>query len=123
VVEFIHTHKTGALIEASVVSGAIVGGADISQLKAVTSFGRNIGLAFQISDDILDIEGDSKTMGKSVGADHRKRKITYPRVVGLDASKKVQSEKVETAIQSLTAFDHLAEPLRAIARYIIIREK
>jgi len=123
VVEFIHTHKTGALITASVTSGAILGGGNETQLKAITSYGKKIGLAFQISDDILDVEGDSKTIGKSAGADERKGKITYPTVVGLSRSKEIQSELVEEAIDSLRAFDHKAEPLRRIARFIIERKK
>jgi len=123
VVEFIHAHKTGALITASVTSGAILGGGDEVQLKAITSYGKMIGLAFQISDDILDIEGDSKTIGKNIGADEQKGKITYPAVVGLSRSKEIQSELIEEAIESLRAFDYRAEPLRRIARYIIERKK
>ncbi len=122
-VEFIHTHKTGALISASVTSGAVLGGGDKSQLKAITSYGKKIGLAFQISDDILDIEGDCKAIGKRVGADEQKGKITYPAVVGLSRSKEIQSELVEEAIESLREFDQRAEPLRHIARYIIERKK
>ena len=122
-VEFMHTHKTGALITASVASGAILGGGNESQIQAITSYGRKTGLAFQISDDILDIEGDSKTMGKKVGADEQKGKITYPAVVGLSRSKEIQAELVEAASESLRVFDHEAEPLRQIARYIIERKK
>jgi geranylgeranyl diphosphate synthase type II len=123
VVEFMHTHKTGALISASVASGAILAGGDKSELEAITSYGQKIGLAFQISDDILDIEGDSMTMGKESGSDEQKGKITYPAVIGLSKAKQVQSELVEASIESLRAFDHRAEPLRQIARYIIERRK
>lgn len=123
VVEFIHTHKTGAIISASVTSGAMLGRGNESQLKAITSYGRKIGLAFQISDDILDIEGDRKSMGKKAGADEEKGKATYPSVLGLIKSKEIQSELVETAIESLRKFDHAAEPLRRIAKYIIERNK
>lgn len=122
-VEFIHTHKTGALITASVTSGAMLGRGDESQVRAITSYGRKIGLAFQVSDDILDIEGDSNIMGKKVGADQEKGKITYPSVLGLKKSKEIQSELVEEAIESLRIFDHAAEPLRRIALYIIERKK
>jgi len=122
-VEFIHTHKTGALIAASVTSGAMLGRGDESQIRAITSYGRKIGLAFQVSDDILDIEGDSNIMGKKVGADQEKGKITYPSVLGLKKSKEIQSELVEEAIESLRIFDHAAEPLRRIALYIIERKK
>ena len=123
VVEFIHTHKTGALISASVTSGAMLGGGGESQIRAITSYGRKIGLAFQISDDILDIEGDSKAMGKETRADEKKGKTTYPSVLGLSKSKKIQSELVDAAIESLRKFDHSAEPLRQIAKYIIERNK
>jgi geranylgeranyl diphosphate synthase type II len=122
-VEYIHSHKTGALLTASVASGAILGGGSESQVQAITSYGRKIGLTFQISDDILDIEGDSKTMGKRVGGDEKKGKATYPSVVGLSRSKEIQAELVEEAIEVLRAFDHKAEPLRQIARYIVERKK
>ncbi|MBC8176531.1 MAG: polyprenyl synthetase family protein [Desulfobacteraceae bacterium] len=123
VVKFMHIHKTGALITASVASGAILGGADESQIEAITSYGEKIGLAFQISDDILDIEGDSKTMGKKAGADEQKGKMTYPAVLGLNESKRIQSELVQTAVLDLREFGSRAEPLRQIARYIIKRKK
>ena len=123
IVKFIHTHKTGALISASVTSGAILGRGNESQLQAIISYGRKIGLAFQISDDILDIEGDTKALGKKAGADEKKGKITYPLVLGLKKSKEIQSELVKAAVESLRAFDHRAEPLRLIAQYIIERKK
>jgi len=122
-VEFIHTRKTGALITASVASGAILGGGDEEQIEAITSYGRNIGLAFQISDDILDIEGDSKILGKTAGADEQKGKITFPAVVGLEKSRELETELVEAAIQALEGFEHDVDPLRHIARYIIERKK
>ncbi|MDY6973258.1 MAG: farnesyl diphosphate synthase [Thermodesulfobacteriota bacterium] len=123
IVEFIHSHKTGALIAASVVSGSILGGGNESQIQAVTHYGRHVGLAFQISDDILDIEGNCRTMGKTVGVDEVDRKMTYPAVIGLSRSKEIQSELVETAVESLREFGHRAEPLRQIARYIIERQE
>lgn len=123
IVKFMHTHKTGALITAAVASGAILGGADESRLRSITSYGEKIGLAFQISDDILDIEGDSKTMGKRVGADEEKGKMTYPAVLGLEPSKTIQSDLVQAAVQELREFDSRAEPLRQIARYIIERKR
>jgi geranylgeranyl diphosphate synthase type II len=122
-VEFIHTHKTGALIAAAVTSGAMLGPGDESQVSAITTYGRKIGLAFQISDDILDIEGDTHLMGKKVGADQEKGKTTYPSVLGLKKSKETQSKLVEEAIESLRIFNHPAEPLRRIALYIIERKK
>jgi len=122
-VKFLHTHKTGALITASVTSGAVVGGAGESQVQSVLSYGKKIGLAFQISDDILDVEGDSETMGKTAGADEEKGKSTYPSVLGMDESKKIQSDLVQEAVQELKAFGEKAEPLRQIAYYIIERKK
>jgi geranylgeranyl diphosphate synthase type II len=121
-VEFIHRRKTGALIAAAVCSGALLGGANKTQLQAMDTYGRGIGLAFQISDDILNVEGDSQSLGKSVGSDERKRKVTYPAVVGLEKSKEIQTHLVESAIESLGVFDYRADPLRQIARYIIDRE-
>ena len=86
-VQFIHTHKTAALINASVVAGAVLGGGTETEVAAVNDYGRRTGLAFQIADDILDVEGDSVAMGKGVGNDARKGKITYPSAFGLEKSK------------------------------------
>jgi len=122
-VEFIHTHKTGALITVSVTSGAILGGGDPSQIEAITTYGEKTGLAFQISDDILDIEGERDTMGKIAGADELKGKVTYPAVVGLDRSREIQAELVQDAVESLGMFGRSAEPLYQIARYIVERNK
>ena len=122
-VEFIHIHKTGALITASVSSGAILGGGEETQISAIKEYGQKIGLAFQISDDILDIEGDSAEMGKSIGGDVEKKKITFPSVIGIDRSKTIQQEMVDQALEALKPFDHRAGPLRQIAAYIIERKK
>ena len=123
IVQFIHSHKTAALIAASVVSGAILVGGEKEQVSALTSYGQNIGLAFQVSDDILDIEGNSQALGKNVGSDERQAKTTYPAVLGLSRSKEIQRELVEQAIEFLDAFDQRSDPLREIARYIIVRKK
>ena len=122
-VEFIHTHKTGALITASVVSGALIGGGTAEQIESIQAYGQKIGLAFQIADDILDIEGDTQTLGKGVGNDARKGKPTYPSVLGLDKSKKIQRVMIKGAFKSLESFDNRADPLRDIAIYIIERKK
>jgi len=122
-VEFIHTRKTGALLKASVTSGAILGRGNELQIQAIMAYGENVGLAFQISDDILDIEGNSDTMGKKAGADKQRGKVTYPAAFGLTTSKKIQSELVEAAIDSLNVFDLQADTLRQIARYIVERKK
>ena len=122
-VDFIHIHKTGALISASVSSGAILGGGSKEEVDTISLYGDKLGLAFQISDDILDIEGDSEEMGKRVGSDMQKRKITYPSVQGMEKSKEILKELVEAAIDSLKQFGDSADPLREITRYIIERKK
>ena len=122
-VNFIHSHKTGALIHASVTSGAILGRGTEEQVKAISSYGEKIGLAFQIADDILDVEGDSTTMGKAVGGDERKKKITFPAAVGLQKAKETQGRLVGEAVAALKAFGEKADPLRSIAVYIIERKK
>jgi len=123
ILEFLHTHKTGALSAASVASGAILGGGREEEVAAITRYGRNMGLAFQVADDILDIEGDSEKLGKGVGGDARKRKITYPSVMGLESSKGIQRTLMERAIEDLRMFGEKATPLRKLAVYIIERKK
>lgn len=122
-VEYIHTHKTGELITASVVSGAMLIGADELYLSKLKAYGQAIGLAFQIWDDILDIEGDPLEMGKQPGSDQRQKKATYPLVIGIQKAKEKAYELVETAIKSLDIFGSEATPLRAIAKYITERRK
>ena len=121
-VQYIHTHKTGALIKASIKSGALLGAADEQALAALTRYGEVVGLAFQIADDILDIEGTTEQIGKDAGSDEARGKATYPAVVGLPESKKRAAELVDMAIESLADFDEKAEPLREIARYIVSRK-
>jgi geranylgeranyl diphosphate synthase, type II len=119
---YIHTHKTGALIRASVRAGAILGGATEESLTALTRYGDAIGLAFQIADDILDVEGTTEELGKDAGSDQARGKATYPALVGLEASKARAHELVEMALDALACFDERAEPLRAIASYIVKRK-
>ena len=121
--EFLHIHKTGALILACIKAGAKLGGASPKKLKQLIRYGEYIGLAFQIADDILDIEGQSSQTGKEVGADKMHDKMTYPKVVGMSESKKIAKELVESALDSINSFGAEADPLRAIARYIIKRGK
>jgi geranylgeranyl diphosphate synthase type II len=121
-VQYIHTHKTGALIKASVKAGAILGGADGARLDAITRYGETIGLAFQIADDILDIEGTTEEIGKDAGSDEARGKATYPAVMGIAEAKKRAAELVEMALDALSAFDEKADPLREIARYIVYRK-
>ena len=121
-VQYIHTHKTGALIKASVKAGAIIGGADEARLKAITRYGEAIGLAFQIADDILDIEGTTEEIGKDAGSDEARGKATYPAVVGVAEAKRRATELVEMAMDALSSFDEKADPLREIARYVVYRK-
>lgn len=123
VLEYIHIHKTGKLILASVRAGAIMAGADDVQLTSLTRYGEAAGLAFQIADDILDVEGSPEYLGKATGGDAAKGKVTYPAVIGIEESRKRAAELVERAVDALDAFDDKAEPLRAIARYIVARNK
>lgn len=117
----LHEYKTGALIRVSVTSGARLGGASDEQIVALARYGSAIGLAFQIADDVLDIEGSEKTIGKDVGSDESKGKSTYPSAIGLEASKREAGTLVDCAISSLLNFGEEAEPLRAIAKYIVER--
>jgi geranylgeranyl diphosphate synthase, type II len=121
-VQYIHTHKTGALIKASVKAGALLGGADEAALASLTRYGEVVGLAFQIADDILDIEGTTDQIGKDAGSDEARGKATYPALVGLAESKKRAAELVKMALDALADFDDKAEPLREIARYIVDRK-
>ena len=119
---YIHAHKTGALLTASVLSGALLAGADTAQRDALEAYGGHIGLAFQIADDILDVTGDEAKIGKPVGSDEERDKATYPKLFGLEESRRRAHAEVEAALHTLTGFDAKAEPLRAIARYIVERD-
>ena len=118
-----HRLKTGALIEVSLRCGAELAGANLNQIQMLESYARQIGLAFQVTDDILNVEGDPAIMGKAVGTDTLRQKSTYPSLLGLAESKIYARELVEKALQALESFDQKAEPLRAIATYIIERRK
>ena len=120
--ETMHRHKTGALIEASVRLGALASGcADERSLSALSSYARAIGLAFQVQDDILDVESDTATLGKTQGKDQANDKPTYPALLGLDAAKAYALELRDQALHALRPFDSAAEPLRDLARYIVER--
>jgi len=120
--QYIHAHKTGALIRTSVRSGAILGGGSPAAVEALTYYGTHIGLAFQIMDDILDVRGDEQLMGKALRKDDARRKATYPRLVGL-AESEVRAQAAVTA--SIAALDIIGERgavLRDLAHFIIARE-
>ncbi len=120
--QFIHTHKTGAMLLVSVQAGARLGGATEEGFKALTRYGERIGLAFQIADDILDIEGKVEILGKTPGSDRSKKKATYPSVVGLEESRRRAGELVERAVEALSLFGAEADPLREIGRFIVTRD-
>ncbi len=118
-----HRLKTGALIEVSSRCGAELVDANSSQIQLLESYAQYIGLAFQVTDDILNVEGDPAIMGKAVGTDKLRQKSTYPSLMGLEESKTFARKMIDNALQALGSFDQKAEPLRAIARYIIDRKK
>jgi geranylgeranyl diphosphate synthase type II len=120
--ETMHRHKTGALIEVSVKLGALASGrAEKDELKSLQTYAQAIGLAFQVQDDILDVESDTETLGKRQGADIARDKPTYPALLGLDAAKAYALELRDQALHALRPFDAAAEPLRDLARYIVER--
>jgi geranylgeranyl diphosphate synthase type II len=121
-VEYMHIHKTGALLSASLEIGAILGGGDPMQAKALKDYGHHFGLAFQITDDLLDVEGDPALMGKTPGSDAAKNKMTYPALLGITQSREAAKEHVESSLEALSGFDATADPLRAIARYLLVRK-
>ena len=118
-----HRLKTGALIEASMRCGAELVGVNSSQIKQLESYARHIGLAFQVTDDILNVEGDPAVMGKAAGTDKLRHKSTYPSLLGLEESKAFAENLTANALQALESFDQKADPLRAIATYIVDRKK
>lgn len=119
---FIHHKKTAALITVSVKMGGLLANADSKRLAQLIRYGENIGIGFQIIDDILDIEGDTQSLGKTAGSDEKKKKMTYPSLYGLDMSKKKAQEVIRNAIESISNFDEKADPLRAIALYLLERK-
>ena len=121
--EAMHALKTGALIEASITTGAILGGGGGDQIEQLKIYANNIGLAFQVTDDILNVEGDPDIMGKGVGTDHARQKSTYPAVLGIKKSKQFAKKLVNNALQALEYFDNKSDPLRAIAHYVIARRR
>ncbi len=121
VLEYIHIHKTGEMIMAAVRCGGILGGGTERDLDCLTRYARAIGLAFQITDDILDVVGASALMGKTAGADESRGKVTYPSHIGMDDSKERAAELVGIGIEALAGFDESADPLREIARFVISR--
>lgn len=118
----IHRAKTGALLRASLRMGGIYAGADPDQLSALASFGEHVGLAFQIVDDVLDVEQPSETLGKTAGKDAQQKKITFPAVYGLERSREMAEQERIAARLALQPFHERAERLRELADYIVYRK-
>ena len=119
---YIHTRKTGAMIGASVRAGAILVGAQTGEIEALAAYGRHVGLAFQIADDILNVEGDRMALGKGTGSDAVRGKLTFPQLMGLDASRIRMVDLIARGLEAIRGFGPNAEPLRAIARYVAERK-
>jgi geranylgeranyl diphosphate synthase type II len=120
--QYIHAHKTGALIRVCVRGGAILGGGSPAEVEALTDYGTHIGLAFQIMDDILDVRGDAQLMGKALRKDEARRKATYPRLVGLAESEMRAQAAVTAGIAALDPLGERGIVLRRLAQFIIARE-
>ncbi len=118
---FVHEKKTGALIEASLMSGLLLCNPSEEQARALRTYGQNIGLTFQITDDVLDITGTEKNMGKSIGKDKAAKKFTFPTLYGVEKSLKIAAEKTIEATQALSVFGSKADPLRDLAMMILKR--
>jgi geranylgeranyl diphosphate synthase type II len=122
-VKFIHLHKTAQLITASVRMGGLLAGANEEKMLALTQYGRSIGLAFQIKDDILDVKGETALMGKAAGSDERKGKLTYPAVMGLARSEREAQRLVQNGLKAVKILGRRGLPLQAIAIYILERRQ
>lgn len=118
---FIHNHKTAALLEACVVCGGILAGAPEPDLQRLSRYAQNIGLAFQIVDDILDITATQEELGKTAGKDVQAQKVTYPSLWGLEESQRQAQQLIEAASAALSPFGERARPLQAIAHFITSR--
>lgn len=118
---FIHTHKTGALLETAVLSGALLASAPDLTLQALSRYARNVGLAFQIIDDVLDITATPEELGKTAGKDLQAQKATYPSLWGIEESQRQAQKLVDEAKAELAPFGENALPLLAIADFIIAR--
>jgi geranylgeranyl diphosphate synthase type II len=119
--EYIHRSKTAALIRASVVAGGIAGGANGADVKRLTAFGENIGWAFQVVDDLLDVEESSAALGKTAGKDEAQNKATYPALYGLEKSRAIASDLEAKALAELADYGERASRLRELAEFFVAR--
>jgi geranylgeranyl diphosphate synthase, type II len=120
--QLIHRLKTGAMIRVSLRAGAVLAGGPSEAVASLSDYGRQIGLAFQIADDILNVEGDRILLGKGTGSDAARGKITFPALLGIEESRRRAEALILGALASLEAFDDRAAPLRWIARYVLERK-
>ena len=120
-VEFIHTNKTARPIRAALVAGALAAGAGGPELARLAEFGEKIGLAFQVADDLLDVTGSADEMGKAVGKDGTRGKMTYPSVAGMEGASRRARELVDEALSAIASFGGDAWPLRELARFVVER--
>jgi len=121
--QYLHTHKTGALIRGCLRVGGMLASAGSEQLDALTRYGERIGLAFQIVDDILDLEGNLEALGKQAGSDLRKNKATFPALLGIEESRRWAHRLVSEAQQSLVVFGDRGATLGAIADFVVMRRR
>ncbi len=119
--ETVHRLKTGALLTAATRAGALVGGGNRVEVTALTGYGERFGLAFQVTDDLLDVEGTTEEIGKPAGSDEKRHKATYPALLGLEASRQWAQRLVEEAVAELEPFQDRAAPLRELAQYLLVR--
>jgi geranylgeranyl diphosphate synthase type II len=119
----IHAGKTGALITVSLEIGAVLAGAKPVQRKALAVYGRHIGLAFQVADDILNVEGDAAKLGKATGSDADRDKSTYPALLGLQKAKKIAQDELAAGLEALRPLGKAGEPLAALARFVVERDR
>jgi geranylgeranyl diphosphate synthase type II len=119
----LHSRKTGALLIASLRMGGLIGGASDAQLEALSTYGQAVGLAFQIADDVLDVEGDPKRMGKGVQKDDAAGKLTYPNLIGVEQSKEKAAQMIDQATRSLALFGSAGTTLQSLARYVVERDR
>jgi len=119
--ETVHRLKTGALITASVKAGALIGGGNRAEVAALTYYGEKFGLAFQVTDDLLDVEGEAAEMGKATGMDAARQKATYPGLLGVEKAREWARLLVEEAVSELRPLGEKAEPLQELARYLLVR--
>ena len=119
----VHAGKTGALITAALEVGAVLANATAAQLRALNAYGRHIGLAFQVADDILNVVGDKAKMGKATGSDADLDKATYPGLLGLQNARKIAHNELAAGLAALKPFGAKGEPLRQLARFVVERDR